>query len=156
MSLFIVGESRSEVRETMVSCLPNHPSLLDDRDRYAIYIHITPHALSMIDRNSKLRDKSEGDIRLVFFEYANDPIIIFDKYGKIHETYDLKEYAVEVSDEQININRQTLIMTRNAAEFQCDILDASSTFERHVQLHLIKLQRKKYTEQENQTNKNQI
>jgi hypothetical protein len=155
-SFFLVDEPSAEVRESMLSCLVNSPSLSDDKDRYAIYIHITPHKYSMIDRNSEIRDKTEGDIRLVFFEYVYDPVETLDKYGTIKETYDLKEYHTNIQDEQISIDRETLIMTRNSAKFQCDILSTKNTFEDHVQLHLNKLQSKKDIEQEQQLRKNKI
>jgi len=68
----------------------------------------------------------------------------------------LKEYNTNIPDERISIDRETLIMTRYNAKFQCDILSAKNTFEDHVQLHLDKLQRKKDIEQEQQLKKNKI
>jgi len=156
ISFFLIDKSSAEVRESMLSCLLSSPNKPDDRDRYAIYIHITPHKYSMVDRNSKLRDKTEGDIRLVLFEYVYDPVETLDKYGTIKETYDLKEYHTNIPDEQISIDRETLIMTRYSAKFQCDILSDKNTFEDHVQLHLNKLQRKKDIEREQQLRKNKI
>ena len=156
LSMITIDESRSDVQESMLSCLLSSPNKPDDRDRYAIYIHITPYKYSMVDRNSKLRDKTEGDIRLVLFEYVYDPVETLDKYGTIKETYDLKEYHTNIQDEQISIDRETLIMTRYSAKFQCDILSTKNTFEDHVQVHLNKLQRKKDVEQEQQLRKNKI
>ena len=69
LGLIVTKETNAEVREMMLMCGVEHGVRESN-----IYVHIKPETISMIERNSKVRDKNKGSMRMVLFVLDEGPL----------------------------------------------------------------------------------
>ena len=134
LGLTMVDDTSSEVREIMLICGVEH-GLKESN----IYIHIKPDSISMIERNSKVRDKTKGSMRMVLFVLDEGPLSTIESTTNISESIDQKSYESNLNIQKITLHKDDLVLKLFKLDGsllerdECSVLASNISFDEHIQ-----------------------
>lgn len=134
LGLIVTEDINAEVREIMLICGVEHGVRESN-----IYVHIKPETISMIERNSKVRDKTKGSMRMVLFVIDEGPLSTIESITNISESVDQKSYESNLNMQKITLDKDDLILKLFKLDGsllerdECNVLGSNITFDEHVQ-----------------------
>jgi hypothetical protein len=134
LGLIVTEDSSAEVREMMLVCGIEHGMKESN-----IYVHIKPESISMIERNSKVRDKTTGSMRMVLFVLDEGPLSTIESTTNISESIDQKSYESNLNMQKITLVKYDLILKLFKLDGsllerdECSVLASNIFFDEHIQ-----------------------
>ena len=93
----------------------------------------------MIERNSKVRDKTSGSMRMLLFVIDEGPLSTIESITNISESVDQKSYESNLNMQKITLDKDDLILKLFKLDVsllerdKCNVLGSNITFDEHVQ-----------------------
>lgn len=134
LCLIVTEDTYAEIREMMLICGVEHGVKESN-----IYIHIKPESISMIERNSKIRDKTRGSMRMVLFVLDEGPLSTIESTTNISESIDQKSYESNLNMQKITLVKDDLILKLFKLDGsllerdECSVLASNISFDEHIQ-----------------------
>ena len=134
LGLIVNEDINAEVREIMLICGVEHGVRESN-----IYVHIKPETISMIERNSKVRDKTKGSMRMVLFVLDDGPLSTIESTTNISESIDQKSYESNLNMQKITLHKDDLVLKLFKLDGsllerdECSVLVSNISFDEHIQ-----------------------
>lgn len=134
LGLIVTEDTNADVREMMLMCGVEHGVRESN-----IYVHIKPETISMIERNSKVRDKTKGSMRMVLFVLDEGPLSTIESTTNISESIDQKSYESNLNMQKITLHKDDLILKLFKLDGsllegdECSVLASNISFDEHIQ-----------------------